>query len=342
MTQTPKQSTNRFLNCNGLEPLVRPRYFTGQLLTADELNCEQAYNAAKQRLHNRFLHGTRGRIVVGLGVTWRENERRVTIAAGYAIDYCGNDIVVPQAVPFDVAARIRAQANVSSYQQGTAWNPAKIASEMTIQGENQRQYWLTLAYDEQEARPTNALRQQAMAVVEVTKDCGCGNSGSRVSGRAQRATAASAPMSAGSQDISPVVCEPTRISEGYAIDVVATTGEPIDLSDARLTGDNRLILARITVKYGAIVQVEDAVAARQIDTGVASTTISELQNAVVALQAKVAQLEANATATTSSVTSMKVQSSPAESEQVQPSPIVEEMSGAAEVEIKPPGDENAS
>lgn len=341
MTQTTEQfqplTAYRFLDCAKLETLVRPRYFTGQLLTADELNCEQTYIAARQRLHNRFLHGTRGRIVMGLQIAWQENGQSVTVAAGYAIDYCGNDIVVPAAVAFDVSSHIRAQANIPLYQRGTAWNPAKIASEVGMQTDS-RQYWLTLAYDEQETRPTNALRQNEMAAVEVTKDCGCGKSGSRVSGTVQRTSTAVT----GSQDISPMVCEPTRISEGYAIDVVAISGEQTDLSDARLTGDNRLILARITVKNGNIVLVEDGVAARQADmaasvasAALSSSTLSDLQNtvaalqnAVSALQAKVAQLEANAPG-------------PSATEAVQPSPVVAEMSSSAEVEVKPPSDEKA-
>ncbi len=354
MTQVSEQAPSAasgFLHCTELEALVRPRYFTGQLLTADELNCEQAYIAAKQRLHNRFLHGTRGRIVTGLQIVLRENGQSVTVAAGYAIDYCGNDIVVPEAVTFDVSARIRAQANVLPYQRaiGTARNPAKITREMVVQADNQRQYWLTLAYDEQETRPTNALRQQVMVAVEVTKDCGCGKSGSRVSTARPRVPSVSSTMGAGSQNSSPLVCEMTRISEGYAIDIVAASGEIIDLSDARLTGDNRLILARITVKNGNIVQVEDAVAARQADTSTlaasSASAVSELQNAVVALQdalnalqAKITQLEASATP---SATPGEAQSSPATSEEIQPSPLVAEMSGPATAEAKPPADEKA-
>jgi hypothetical protein len=45
----------------------RPHFFTGQLLTADDLQAEQDYFRGKSRLHHRLLHGWG--IVSGLGVS---------------------------------------------------------------------------------------------------------------------------------------------------------------------------------------------------------------------------------------------------------------------------------
>jgi hypothetical protein len=52
---------------------VRPRYFAGQLLSEVDLRDEQAYQIAKQRLHNRYLHGYG--VVCGLQVQLRRLRR---------------------------------------------------------------------------------------------------------------------------------------------------------------------------------------------------------------------------------------------------------------------------
>src|SRR5690349_21018508 len=44
-------------SCGGLECLCRPRFFAGQLLTDEDLTRLDHYIQAKNRLHNRFLHG---------------------------------------------------------------------------------------------------------------------------------------------------------------------------------------------------------------------------------------------------------------------------------------------
>src|SRR6516165_12799393 len=90
--------------CSGLECLERPRFFAGQLLTEEELNGEQAYMLAKNRLHNRYLHGPG--VVCGLEVTCSDCEGQVNISTGYAIDPCGSDIIVCDPTPFDLAGAI--------------------------------------------------------------------------------------------------------------------------------------------------------------------------------------------------------------------------------------------
>ena len=39
------------------KPLLRLRYFPGQLMTADDMRAEQEFLLKKARRHNRFLHG---------------------------------------------------------------------------------------------------------------------------------------------------------------------------------------------------------------------------------------------------------------------------------------------
>ncbi len=44
--------------------LERVHYFPRQLITANDMTAEQDYFRQKQRRHNRFLHGSRGGVVV--------------------------------------------------------------------------------------------------------------------------------------------------------------------------------------------------------------------------------------------------------------------------------------
>ena len=71
--------------------LSRPRYFTGKLLTADDLNQEQTYFIDKFKRHNRSLHGFG--IVSGLHVATESGKIKIT--AGVALDCEGNEIIVP-------------------------------------------------------------------------------------------------------------------------------------------------------------------------------------------------------------------------------------------------------
>ncbi len=79
-------------------PLVRPRFFTGQLLDAAMLTMEQDYLREKLRRHNRALHGFG--IVSGLDVRIdaAEGADRVVVEPGHALDGCGEDIAIVERV----------------------------------------------------------------------------------------------------------------------------------------------------------------------------------------------------------------------------------------------------
>jgi hypothetical protein len=79
----------------------RVRYFFGRLLGVDDFNQEQEYLRAKGRRHNRMLHGWG--VVVGLEVSAIASEgTHVSVAPGYALDPCGNEISVDESVPVEV------------------------------------------------------------------------------------------------------------------------------------------------------------------------------------------------------------------------------------------------
>ena len=92
--------------CREPAAYVRPRFFPGQLLTEDDLGQLADYTTAKNRLHNRFLFGDG--VVCGLEVTCDPcGGGRVEVKSGYALDCCGNDIVVPCPVELDINQMVR-------------------------------------------------------------------------------------------------------------------------------------------------------------------------------------------------------------------------------------------
>ena len=93
--------------CQGQgQGFARPRFFAGQLLTEDDLDLLESYVVEKNRLHNRSLVGEG--VVCGLLVTCDPcGGGRVTVQSGYALDCCGNDIVVPCSQSLDVNALVR-------------------------------------------------------------------------------------------------------------------------------------------------------------------------------------------------------------------------------------------
>jgi hypothetical protein len=81
--------------------IERPVFFSGQLLTEEDLQQLSDYAAVKFRLHNRFLHGSG--VVCGLLVTCNPcGGGKVTVQPGTALDCCGNDIHLPCAVELDI------------------------------------------------------------------------------------------------------------------------------------------------------------------------------------------------------------------------------------------------
>ncbi|HEY4368786.1 MAG TPA: hypothetical protein VGN07_16245 [Steroidobacteraceae bacterium] len=73
------------------EPLERSRFFTGQLLSAEDLQREQDYFLGRLRRHNRLMHGWG--IVSGLH-TSVAGGATVVVEPGLAIDCAGNEIVL--------------------------------------------------------------------------------------------------------------------------------------------------------------------------------------------------------------------------------------------------------
>jgi hypothetical protein len=92
----------------GLRSAERNRYFDGKLLVTADFEDEQRYLRGKDRLHSSFLHGEG--TVCGLKLSPHSNpvcrNRYVILEPGLALDCCGHEIVVPDAVQIDLRAEI--------------------------------------------------------------------------------------------------------------------------------------------------------------------------------------------------------------------------------------------
>jgi hypothetical protein len=201
--------------CTGLECLDRPRFFAGQLLSEAELNSEMDYILAKQRLHNRYLHGVG--TVCGLEVVCNNCDGQVTVKAGYAIDPCGNDIIVCQDQQFDVMKAIQACCDSIKKKNKTLCDPYQPFNPGCTGLE--QKWCITIAYQETPTQPITPLRGK-------TKTCSCAGSCSSVgscgcngsNGRATQSNGCTPPATASST--TSTACEPTRVLESFTLGVV--------------------------------------------------------------------------------------------------------------------------
>jgi hypothetical protein len=69
---------------------LRPRFFPGQMLTADDLRDEQEYQRERRRRHLRTLHGFG--VVNGFDVARDDDGWTIHVEPGHAIDSEGNEI----------------------------------------------------------------------------------------------------------------------------------------------------------------------------------------------------------------------------------------------------------
>jgi hypothetical protein len=83
------------------DALERVHYFDGMLLGAKDFEQEQTYFRSTLRRHNRLLHGWG--VVTGLEVTSvGPGNAQVSVSPGYALDPCGNEIIIEATVTVDV------------------------------------------------------------------------------------------------------------------------------------------------------------------------------------------------------------------------------------------------
>jgi hypothetical protein len=92
--------------CCKLTCFERPKYFCGQLLSDGDLTLQETYFREKNKLYHRTLDGFG--VVCGLQMRCDGHcKGHITIGDGYAIDCCGNDLVVCEPRSFDVIGELR-------------------------------------------------------------------------------------------------------------------------------------------------------------------------------------------------------------------------------------------
>jgi hypothetical protein len=206
--------------CGGLECLCRPRFFAGQLLTEQDLNRLEQYIIAKNRLHNRYLvgHG----VVCGLEVRCHPCGNLVTVSPGYAINGCGDDIIVCSQDTVDICTLIKActpsvQPDCSPYRT-TADCP-----------DVEQEWILAIRYAEAPSRgvtPLTGSAQCACGCPAGTCSCGagavkpCGCPGIMPAGCCGETMTSAAPVSTNRpRRGAPPACEPTVTCEAYRYEV---------------------------------------------------------------------------------------------------------------------------
>jgi hypothetical protein len=193
--------------CDGLECLCRPRFFAGQLLTDEDLRRLDHYIVAKNRLHNRYLHGTG--TVCGLEVVCNACDDTVTVRPGFAIGPCGEDIVVCRDTAVDVGPLIREHR-----KQRTKVDCEPYGRRPAEDCEAARQDWiLAICYDERPSRGITTLRDTGACGCSCGSCCSNGNGNGNSNGHAHRADVCS--CSGTRTRANPAQCEPTQICEGY-------------------------------------------------------------------------------------------------------------------------------
>jgi hypothetical protein len=125
----------------------RVRYFSGQLITADDMRSEQEYFRQKLRRHNRYLHGWG--VVCGCEVKPnhdKDHPWQVRVCPGYLITPQGDEICIPGPVDFDFAGDWR-----------QAQDPCACSSSYTLpripKGEQPQRVYLVACYAECSSRP---------------------------------------------------------------------------------------------------------------------------------------------------------------------------------------------
>jgi len=203
-------------DCGGLECLCRPRFFSGQLLTEDDLNLLDHYITSKNKLHNRYLIGWG--VVCGMNVVCDACDGMITVKSGYALSPCGDDIVVCADTAVDVCSMIqkctKKQPRDCQPAQPGGPDPCAATTEKWI---------LSIHYDEKSSRgivPLKNVGASSCGCGGHASSSGCGCGGSTKSSASKScscgcgATSQPAPGTTGS-----VQCQPTVVCEGYTFQV---------------------------------------------------------------------------------------------------------------------------
>jgi len=148
--------------CDDPAGLQRTRFFPRQLVGPEDFTQDQRYFREKHRRHNRMLHGWG--VVCGAGVSLASGADdtplpyTVCVAPGYVLGPYGDEILVDEAVTFDVR-RVADDVRGGCPQPVDPW-----CSPVKIDRRDGKPFYLVIRYDECPARP-----------VQTESGCGCGS-----------------------------------------------------------------------------------------------------------------------------------------------------------------------
>jgi hypothetical protein len=154
-------------SCCRLMNFERPNYFAGHLLTDADLLLEQRYIREKMKLYHRSLHGSG--VVCGLRLTCDHNcAGGILVGRGYAIDDCGNDLVLPERQPLDVISLLIQKGLILPEPAPDPCRPKNAESECHLQ----QCFYITICYTEDQvdfATPLVATCQTTSSECEPTR-----------------------------------------------------------------------------------------------------------------------------------------------------------------------------
>jgi len=131
--------------CCNLVCFDRPNYFCGHMLTDADLTLQQRYVVEKSKLYHRTLDGHG--VVCGLKLTCDcDCKGHVRIHDGFAIDDCGNDLVVCEPVRFDVIARLKSKNLLVTDPEQEDCEPRRQREHCEIR----QCFYVTICYEEKE------------------------------------------------------------------------------------------------------------------------------------------------------------------------------------------------
>jgi hypothetical protein len=141
----PEQTPPHLCCCN-LVCFDRPNYFCGHLLTDADLTLQQKYVVEKNKLYHRTMDGYG--VVCGLKLTCDcDCKGNIQIHDGFAIDDCGNDLIVCETTRFDVIAALRAKNLLVTDPEEDDCEPRHRRSHCEIK----QCFYVTICYGESES-----------------------------------------------------------------------------------------------------------------------------------------------------------------------------------------------
>jgi predicted flap endonuclease-1-like 5' DNA nuclease len=138
--------------CCRLDCLVQPRFFCGQLLTDADLSALLKWSRDRFGL-SRYRHGWG--VVCGLDVRGKFGSlTTVTVTPGYAVDCCGNDVIVCEDASLDLKRYCRDEEDPCA----DLWPQLRRENREALQQRDQlRAVDIYLQYNEESADPATAM-----------------------------------------------------------------------------------------------------------------------------------------------------------------------------------------